>query len=41
MVSHSKDVPEKTIFERSLTQRSKLRRQRLDEVKKNGKRNKQ
>ena len=34
MVSHSKDVPEKTIFERSLTQRSKLRRQRLDEVKK-------
>ena len=29
---HWKDVPEKTIFERSLAERSKLRRQRLDEV---------
>ena len=31
---HYKDVPKKTWYERSIAERAKLRRQRLDEVKK-------
>ena len=38
---HYKDVPKETDYERSIAERAKLRRQRLDKVKKRKKKHKQ